>query len=178
MKKTAYSYVRNNFIDNYLPNPAAEEKQNEQEQQQQGSVPEPLQRVSQKRKRKSALTAFLEDSDSDEEEEADGGQTSETVEKAKPPPPQPQAEEVDMYLSLPEVSSNEKDGELDVLAWWKLHQKMFPDLSKMARQYLALPASSAGVERLFSAAGRLHSSFRKNAKETTLEVQLQVYQNS
>ncbi len=55
---------------------------------------------------------------------------------------------------------------------------MFPNLSKMAREYLAMPASFAGVERLFSVAGRTHSSFRKNAKEEPLEMQLVVYQNA
>ena len=32
----------------------------------------------------------------------------------------------------------------------------------MAKQYLACPASSAGVERVFSAAGRMHSDMRKS----------------
>ena len=40
---------------------------------------------------------------------------------------------------------------------------------KMAKQYLAQPASSAGVERVFSAAGKMHDNLRKSMKDSTLE---------
>ena len=39
------------------------------------------------------------------------------------------------------------------LAWWKFHEKKFPHLAELAKTYLAIPASSATVERLFSRAG-------------------------
>ena len=39
----------------------------------------------------------------------------------------------------------------------------------MAKQYLAAPFSSAGVERKFSAAGKMHDDLRKSAKDTLLE---------
>ena len=41
----------------------------------------------------------------------------------------------------------------------------------MVEQYFAAPASSAGVERVFSAAGKMHSDLQKqkSAKDTTLE---------
>ena len=39
----------------------------------------------------------------------------------------------------------------------------------MAKQYFAAPASSAGVERVFSAAGKMHSDLQKSAKDSTLE---------
>ena len=32
----------------------------------------------------------------------------------------------------------------------------------MAKQYLAAPASTAAVERVFSAAGRMHNDLRKS----------------
>ena len=32
---------------------------------------------------------------------------------------------------------------IDPLAWWKLHDSRFPRISKLARKYLAIPASSA-----------------------------------
>ena len=44
-----------------------------------------------------------------------------------------------------------------------------PALAKMVKQYFAAPASSAGVERVFSAAGKMHSDLQKSAKDTTLE---------
>ena len=39
----------------------------------------------------------------------------------------------------------------------------------MAKQYLAAPFSSAGVERVFSAAGKMHDNLRKSEKDSTLE---------
>ena len=38
------------------------------------------------------------------------------------------------------------------------------EVPKMAKQYLAAPASTAGVERVFSAAGKMHSDLRKPTK--------------
>jgi hypothetical protein len=54
---------------------------------------------------------------------------------------------------------------------------MWPNLAKMARQYLALPATSAGVERLFSSGGQMHSSLRKSAKAQTLVIILYINKN-
>ena len=39
----------------------------------------------------------------------------------------------------------------------------------MAKQYLAAPASTAAVERVFSAAGRMHNDLRKSMRDSTLE---------
>ena len=39
----------------------------------------------------------------------------------------------------------------------------------MVKQYFAAPASSAGVERVFFAAGKMHGDLQKSAKDTTLE---------
>ena len=39
----------------------------------------------------------------------------------------------------------------------------------VAKQYLATPFSSAGVERSFSAAGKMHDVLHKSEKDSTLE---------
>lgn len=39
---------------------------------------------------------------------------------------------------------------VDVLKWWKNHQKPYPRLARMARDYLAIPASSVPSERFFT----------------------------
>ena len=44
---------------------------------------------------------------------------------------------------------------MDVLQWWGLNEDRFPNVARMAAQYLACPASSATVERFFSLAGRI-----------------------
>ena len=45
-------------------------------------------------------------------------------------------------------------------------------LAKMARQFLGRPASSAGVERMFSKAGKLYDDAKKGQNDETLEAAL------
>ena len=82
-----------------------------------------------------------------------------TEDKAKP-----EVDELEEYLAMPL-----EDTDIVLLDWWKNHRYRFPKLAKMAKQYLAAPASTAGVERVFSAAGRMHSDLRKSMKDSTLE---------
>ena len=42
----------------------------------------------------------------------------------------------------------------------------------MARQFLGRPASSAGVERMFSKAGKLYENSKKGKNDETLEAAL------
>ena len=77
-------------------------------------------------------------------------------------------DELEKYLALPA----EKNMDLDVLAWWKAKdckKDGLPALAKMARQYLGRPASSAGVERMFSKAGKLYGDEKKGQEDETLE---------
>ena len=39
------------------------------------------------------------------------------------------------------------------LGWWRANHALFPDLAKMARDTLAVPASGCSVERMFSVSG-------------------------
>jgi hypothetical protein len=48
----------------------------------------------------------------------------------------------------------------DPLLWWKQHQAMFPILARLARFYLAVQATSAPSERIFSVASRLIANRR------------------
>ena len=82
--------------------------------------------------------------------------------------------EVDKYLQLPALPTTRNGVDTCPLEWWRLHEFELPHLAKMARQFLAMPASSAGVERLFTAAGTMHDDFRKSTKEDTLAMQLEV----
>jgi hypothetical protein len=56
----------------------------------------------------------------------------------------------DRYIEIP----NDPDIE-SCLAWWRDRGGAFPDLSKMARDVLPVPASGCAVERQFSISGRM-----------------------
>jgi hypothetical protein len=58
--------------------------------------------------------------------------------------------EVEIYLKLPDAHMEE-----DILKWWPRHKALLPNLSRMARQYLGIPATSASCERVFSTSGRI-----------------------
>jgi hypothetical protein len=60
-------------------------------------------------------------------------------------------DEIDKYLDdsiTPIVDDN-----LDIYQWWNDHKHKFPILSRLARMFLAIPATSVASERLFSDAG-------------------------
>ena len=65
--------------------------------------------------------------------------------------------------------TEETDLDMKLLAWWQAKESKWPNLAKMVEQYFAAPASSAGVERVFSAAGKMHGDLSKSAKDETLE---------
>jgi hypothetical protein len=54
------------------------------------------------------------------------------------------------------------------LAWWKQHGHLFPTLSRLARRYLATPAKSCPVERLFSVAGQVDAAKRARLSSDNL----------
>jgi len=68
----------------------------------------------------------------------------------------------DSYLSL----------DCDPLIYWRKNQKTFPALANLARVYLAIPASSGGVERVFSVAGAIARARRARITVETLEAVL------
>ena len=58
----------------------------------------------------------------------------------------------------------------DILNLWRTHhEKQYPHLAKMARQFLGCPASSASVERIFSVAGQFHDDLRRGLGDDQLE---------
>ena len=69
-------------------------------------------------------------------------------------------------LASPEVTNID---DFDVLKWWKVKEATWPALSKMVKQYMAAPASSAGVERVFSSTGKMHDDLRKSMKDESLK---------
>ena len=77
--------------------------------------------------------------------------------------------EVDLCLLEAQIPLKNAKEMNDPLQWWKEHEAKYPHLSRMARQYLAPPATSAGVERLFSQAGRMFDDLSHAMAEGTLQ---------
>ena len=75
-------------------------------------------------------------------------------------------------------------------AWWKARDHSLPAdpqigrpeglprLARMARQYHGEPASSAGAERLFSAASRAHHDLKGSMGDLSLEHDLLALANT
>lgn len=57
-------------------------------------------------------------------------------------------EEVEDYLQMTRISTTSSP-----LEWWAHKEKQLPRLAKLARSYLAIPATSTPSERVFSLAG-------------------------
>ncbi|GES73509.1 zinc finger BED domain-containing protein RICESLEEPER 2-like [Rhizophagus clarus] len=57
-----------------------------------------------------------------------------------------------VYVIATKVYLNEppENFDMDVLAFWKVHENKFPNLFKMAKDFLAIPGTSVPVERIFS----------------------------
>ncbi|CAM4623496.1 unnamed protein product [Leuciscus chuanchicus] len=53
--------------------------------------------------------------------------------------------ELESYLMCPDA-----DSESEPLEWWRLHERNFPRVSKLAKKYLCIPATSTPSERIFS----------------------------
>jgi hypothetical protein len=56
------------------------------------------------------------------------------------------------------------------LEWWKLHHAQFPNVWKLAQRILAIPATSAPSERVFSAAANVVNKKRVQLKPETVDL--------
>jgi len=77
--------------------------------------------------------------------------------------------EAERYL---DASPIEFQRDLDILSWWKYQSENFPDLSRMAKDILAIPATSVPSESAFSTSGRIVDDFRSCLNSSTVEVLL------
>jgi hypothetical protein len=72
--------------------------------------------------------------------------------------------EVEKYLAVPTI-----DAHKDILDWWKRHANDYPCLARIARDYLAIPATSVPAERAFSGGADLITNKRGSLSEDTIE---------
>ena len=81
-------------------------------------------------------------------------------------PPGSQGDELERYLRTGMVMPFE---EIDVLQWWKQHEKDFPVLSKFARDVLTIPVSTISSESAFSLSGRILDNRRMSLTPEMVE---------
>lgn len=83
-------------------------------------------------------------------------------------------DELSMYLNEPKNAELTSAGpnEIDLLAWWKKRATQYPVLSIMAREVLAVPASTVSVEQAFSSGGYMLDERRSTMHPKNLEAQV------
>jgi hypothetical protein len=59
--------------------------------------------------------------------------------------------------------------DLDILQYWKIQSTRYPVLGCMARDILAIPASTVASESAFSTGERVVSDYRSRLKSETIE---------
>ena len=74
--------------------------------------------------------------------------------------------DVDKYLN--EASEKNREG-FDILAWWKVNSTRYVILSEVARDVMAIPASTVASKSAFSTGGRVLDSFRSSLAPKTVE---------
>eukprot|EP00731_Ephydatia_muelleri_P026559 Em0018g659a len=87
-------------------------------------------------------------------------------------------EEYDAWLRLSEIRSVDVMASLDPLEWWKMHNTQFPTIAKLARKYLAIPASSAPSERVSSRAKLIQERQRWSLLPQWLEASIMLKHNA
>ena len=56
----------------------------------------------------------------------------------------------------------------NILGWWQLNEGAYPTLASLAKKFLAIEATSAASERLFSTTGRLITLDRNQLDPNTV----------
>jgi hypothetical protein len=74
----------------------------------------------------------------------------------------------DQYCNDPLLSWKENDY-FDILSWWKTHGVKYPILALMARDVLAIPATTVASESAFSLGGRIVNKFRSRLDPQVVE---------
>ena len=88
------------------------------------------------------------------------------------PEPKTYVEELESYLEEPEIESTRNP-----LHWWRENEERFPRIAKVARKYLAVPASSIASERVFSTAGNIMNKKRCSLSSKHLNILIFIKQN-
>jgi len=71
-----------------------------------------------------------------------------------------------LYFSIPSVSNNN----VDPLEWWRINESQYPNLSRIARDYLSIPSTSVPSEQCFSLSKNLISDNRNKLAGKTIRI--------
>jgi hypothetical protein len=88
-------------------------------------------------------------------------------------PSEPRHTEWERYIQLEVPPADDAD----LWSWWHDHQKVFPVMYAIACSYLYVPATSAGVERMFSKARRVLSRLRLRLAPDKAEIMVFLSEN-
>lgn len=86
-------------------------------------------------------------------------------------------EEIDRFIAEPVVHRKGEE-KLDPLKWWASHEVLYPRISRLAKQILAMPASSVPSERIFSLAGNIVNKKRSQLKPENLDLLIFLKKNT
>ncbi|GAU18438.1 hypothetical protein TSUD_231750, partial [Trifolium subterraneum] len=67
--------------------------------------------------------------------------------------------EIESYFQEDRIPHN-PSVDLDILGWWKANSTRYPILASIAREVLAIPATTVASESAFSTGGRVVSDYR------------------
>lgn len=107
-----------------------------------------------------SFTGDIEDVLFDESETSATDQAEDRIEK-----------EISSFLAL---NVQSKFNEFQILEFWKVRSSTWPILSKVARAFLCIPATSLACERSFSMAGNLNSTKRNRMLPETINQRMRI----
>ncbi|KAJ3687116.1 hypothetical protein LUZ61_016280 [Rhynchospora tenuis] len=81
---------------------------------------------------------------------------------------EPLKSELEQYLTEP-LDATALDASFDILAWWKLKVTVYLVMARLARDILAVPASTVASESTFSTSGRTLSTVRNSLNNESLQ---------
>jgi hypothetical protein len=87
--------------------------------------------------------------------------------------------ELQSYLAEPILKQSDVNviSSADPFKWWAVNCGRFPNVARVSRMYLAIPATSVASERLFSAAGLTVGNRRCSLKPDHVEQIVSLHQN-
>ena len=83
------------------------------------------------------------------------------------------SKEFDKYLKETPLKSSE-----NCLEWWSKNNHTYPNLAKLAKQYLCVPATSVPAEQVFSVAGEIVNIKRASLKSENVDLLIFLNKNS